>query len=118
MHRTFSQMHFDSVKKLSEDQKAFAKEVDIYLAKEKAWNLKYDAYISSLSKGELQAQSEFIEAYKQNEAKYLLARRNLEKLLEESGDVNKLITYKGLCREGGELTKQKNMLMAKYQELE
>jgi len=118
MQHTLDKIHFDSVKKLSEDEKALSQEFNVCMAKEKAWHQKYDAYIKSLSKGELQAESELVEAYKQNAPRYLQARRNLEKLLEESGDVNKLITYKSLNREAEELLKQKDVLKAKYQDLE
>jgi hypothetical protein len=118
MQHRLDKIHYDSVKKLLEDEKALGKEIDVCMAKEKVWHQKYDAYIKSLSKGELQAESELVEANKQNAPRYLQARRNLEKLLEESGDVSKLITYKSLNREAEELLKQKDVLKAKYQELE
>ncbi len=118
-HHTLYKIYGDSVNKLNEDQKVFAQEVENYIATVKEWNHKYDLYINSLNNEELKALSDLSEAYNQGDKpKYIMARRKLETLFEESGDVNKLINFKRLGREAGELVKKRDALNYKMDELE
>jgi hypothetical protein len=106
------------LKKFEEDKKVYAKEVELLLARARAWKHKENDFMKSLSNEELQTYAELKETFKQGDAKHLLAYRKFETLLHESADLKKLTTFKWLRREGGELTKQNEELEAKFQKLE
>jgi hypothetical protein len=102
-----------------EDCKAFNKEYEAWSAKAKNWKQREYDFINSLPDEELQAYSEFRDTYNQdNWPKHLIARRKFTTLLDESWDNKKLVTFKGLVREGGELIKQSAYLDSERGKLE
>ena len=105
--------------KFEEDSKTLGQEYLNWSAKVKNWKQKEYYFLNSLSNEELQAYSELKDTYNQNKLpKHLIALRKFMALLDESGDINKLVTFKWLIREGEELIKQSAMLDSKWEKLE
>lgn len=106
------------LEQFEKDKKAYDKRVELWVARVRVWKEKENDFLKNLFNEELQAYAGFKETYKQGNAKHLLAYRKFEKLLLESAEFKKLTAFKRLCKEEGELTKEGEILDAKFHELE